>query len=178
MIRKILKSGDPLLRKVSKPVKKIDKKVLSLIKDLKDTLAVQKDPEGVGLSACQIGVNLRVFVMLLVKDKKIVSVINPQVLAISEKKVKPTTKKGSSILEGCLSLPSYYAPLKRSASVKIKYLSPDGSQLTEEFSGFQAQIVQHEIDHLNGMMFLDRLLKQKKPLYKLEDGEWVEVELT
>ena len=174
MVRKILRSGNPLLRKASKPVKKIDKKVLSLIADLKDTLAIQKDPEGVGLAACQIGINLRIFVM--VKDKKIVPVVNPEIVNLSKKTVKVKTKRGD-ILEGCLSLPNYYAPLTRSGSIKVKYLSPEGKQVVEVFDGFQAQIVQHEIDHLNGKMFLDRLLEQKKPLYQLENGEWVEVEL-
>jgi peptide deformylase len=175
MVRKILKSGDPLLRKVSKPVKNIDKKVISLIADLTQTLSKQKDPEGVGLAAPQIGINLRVFVMAL--DKKIIPVINPEILAISGKTVKPKTKEGS-ILEGCLSLPNYYAPLRRSAKIRVRYVTPEGEPVTKNFSGFPAQIVQHEIDHLNGVMFLDRLLEQRKTLYKLEGGEWVEVELT
>ncbi len=174
MVRKILRSKDPLLRKVSKPIKKIDKKVLGLIGDLKDTLAKQKEPEGVGLAACQIGVNLRLFVM--VKSRKIIPIINPEILEVSGKKAKLKTKAGS-ILEGCLSLPNYYAPLKRSSSIKIKYLTPEGEETVESFAGFEAQIVQHEIDHLNGIMFLQRLFEQKKPLYQLENGEWVEVEL-
>jgi peptide deformylase len=174
MVRKILRSGNPLLRKVSKPVKKIDKKVLALIADLTDTLAIQKDPEGVGLAACQIGVNLRLFVMA--RNKKIVPVINPKILTVGKKSVQGKVKKGE-ILEGCLSLPNYYTPLARPGKIRVKYLTPQGKEVTEEFSGFQAQIVQHEIDHLDGKMFLDRLLEQKKPLYQLENGEWVEVEL-
>lgn len=176
MVRKIVKSKNPSLRTVSKPVKKIDKKVLSLVKDLTDTLAVQKDPEGVGLSACQIGVNLRVFVMLN-KDKKIIPVINPEIVEVSKAKTAPETKKGDSILEGCLSLPNYYTPLKRARAITLKYLTPEGKEKTEEFTGFPAQIVQHELDHLNGVLFVDRLLQQKKPLYQLQGGEWVEVEL-
>jgi peptide deformylase len=139
MVRKIVKSKDPSLRTISKPVKKIDKKVLSLIRDLTDTLAVQKDPEGVGLSACQIGVNLRVFVMLN-KDKKIISIVNPEIIEVSKAKTTPETKKGNSILEGCLSLPNYYTPLKRAKTVTLKYQTPEGKEKIEEFTGFPAQM--------------------------------------
>jgi peptide deformylase len=80
-------------------------------------------------------------------------------------------------MEGCLSLPDYYGPLQRSNKIKIKYLDLTGKQKEEEFTGLAAQIVQHEIDHLNGIMFVSKLLEQKAPLYKLEKNEWVEVEL-
>jgi len=80
-------------------------------------------------------------------------------------------------MEGCLSLPHYYGPLKRSDHITLKYLSPEGKEVTEDFVGFTAQIVQHEIDHLNGILFVDRLLEVKKPLYKLEGDSWEEVEL-
>jgi len=174
MVRKIVGSKDPVLRKPSRPVGKIDKKILNLIRDLTDTLAKQKDPEGVGLAAPQVGVNLRIFVMA--KGKEIVPVINPEIIEVSKKQTTKK-KKGHSILEGCLSLPNYYTPLKRADRVKLKYLTPQGETKVEEFTGFSAQIVQHEVDHLNGVMFVDRLLEQKKPLYKMEDGEWIEVEL-
>ena len=82
-------------------------------------------------------------------------------------------------MEGCLSLPNYYGTLKRSAVVKLKYTDENGSEKVEEFKDFYAQIVLHEIDHLNGKLFIDRLLQEKKPLFKLDkNGEWEEVELT
>jgi len=174
MIRKIVGSKDPVLRKPSKPVAKIDRKIVNLIKDLTDTLAQQKDPEGVGLAAPQVGVNLRLFVMA--KGKEIVPVVNPEIIEVSKKQTTKK-KKGHSILEGCLSLPNYYTPLKRPGSVKLRYTTADGEEKIEEFTGFAAQIVQHEVDHLNGILFIDRLLEQKKPLYKMEKGEWIEVEL-
>jgi peptide deformylase len=108
---------------------------------------------------------------------KIIPVVNPQILEVSKRKISQK-QKGHSILEGCLSLPNYYTPLKRADSVKLKYTTPQGTEKTEVFTGFSAQIVQHEVDHLNGIMFIDRLLEQKKPLYKMENGEWIEVELT
>ena len=173
MVRKILRTTDPNLRVASHPVAKIDKKILDLIEDLKDTLVSQKDPEGVGLAAPQIGKTVRIFVML---DSGVPrAIINPEVIKLGAK-IKAKTKKGQ-IMEGCLSLPNYYGPLKRAADITIKYSTSDGKEKIETFSGFTAQIVQHEIDHLNGILFIDRLLEQKKKLYKLEKDEWEEVEI-
>lgn len=176
MIRKILQSGDPTLRTKSKPVGSVDKKVKDLIRDLKDTLAIQKDPEGVGLAAPQIGKNLQVFVCGYKNFKRVV--INPNILNISKiSKAERKRKSKREILEGCLSLPYYYGPLKRSQKIKVEYLNENGEKIIEEFEGFDAQIILHEIDHLNGILFIDHLLKEKKPLYKVENDEWEEVEL-
>ncbi len=177
MVQKIIQSGNQILRNVSKPVTKIDKKILKLVQDLQDTLAVQKDPEGVGLAAPQIGVNLRVFAVDFKNLKRIV--INPEIVTLSEgKKVNTVKKSKSEILEGCLSLPHYYGPLKRESLVKLKYLDETGKEILEEFKNFNAQIILHEIDHLNGFLFIDRLLEQKKKLYKLDtNDEWEEVEI-
>lgn len=175
MIRKILSTKDPKISQVCKKVKSIDKKVILIAKDLKETLKVQNDPEGVGLAAPQIGENLRIFAM---NDNGIIRVIvNPEVLEISKENLKKVKGNGKEIMEGCLSLPNYYGPLKRAQKIKIKYLDLDGKTKEEEFKGLSAQIVQHEIDHLNGIVFINRLLEQKQPLYKLEKDEWVEIEL-
>ena len=107
MVKKILQSGDPLLRQKAKAVGKVDKKVLEVIRDLKDTLAVQKDPEGVGLAAPQIGKSLRIFLADFRGFRRVV--INPEIVKIEEGKIKePKRKSGKEILEGCLSLPYYY----------------------------------------------------------------------
>ncbi len=176
MIRKVLASTNPSLRQKAKAVQKIDKKILDLVRDLKDTLGVQTDPEGVGLAAPQIGKNLRIF---LIKHKGVERVIiNPEVLEAKNAKSPEKTKiKKGQIMEGCLSLPHYYGPIKRANYVKLKYLGEDGKENVEEFKEFFAQIVLHEIDHLEGILFVDRLLQQKKPLYKLVKDEWEEVEL-
>lgn len=174
MVQKIIQSGNKKLRQISKPVDKIDKKIEKLIQDLRDTLVVQKDPEGVGLAAPQIGVNLRVFAVSFKSFKRIV--INPEILDIKNNDKKKKTK--SEILEGCLSLPHYYGPLERESYVKVKYLNEKGEAIIEEFKNFNAQIILHEIDHLNGFLFVDRLLEQKKKLYKLDTtDEWEEVEI-
>lgn len=176
MIRKIIQSGDPILRKESKPVGVVDKKVLKLVQDLKDTLNVQKDPEGVGLAAPQIGKNLQVFVCSYKQFSRIV--INPVILDISKETTEEKDKnKKREILEGCLSLPYYYGPLKRAKSVKVEYLDEKGEKTIETFENFNAQIILHELDHLKGVLFIDHLLTEKKPLYKVEGDEWEEVEL-
>ena len=160
----------------SKKVGKIDKKIRSLIEDLRDTLIAQKDPEGVGLAAPQIGVNLKVFIIKPSKSDKVF--INPEILSKSKKKKSP--KKGKQykkIMEGCLSLPHFYSAIERDYLVKLKYTQENGKEATETFEGIEAQIVEHEVDHLNGILFVDRLLEQKKPLFEYKNGEWEEVEL-
>ncbi len=173
MIRNILPSTNPRLRIKSKPVARLDKKIHLLIKDLKDTLLAQKDPEGIGLAAPQIGKNVRVFV---IKPKdKISVIINPEILSVG--KPKSSKKEKPNLMEGCLSLPHFYGPIKRPRKIKIKFINEKGEQEVKEFTGLEAQIIQHEIDHLNGVLFIDRLLEQKKPLYEYKNGEWEKVEL-
>lgn len=176
MIRKILQSGDPILRTKSKNVPKVDKKVQAIIQDLKDTLKTQKDPEGVGLAAPQIGQNVRIFIADYKDFKRVV--INPEITDVEHRMRKQGKKKGDKeILEGCLSLPFYYGPLKRADKVVLNYLNEKGEKISESFEDFNAQIILHEIDHLEGVLFIDRLLSDGKPLYKVVDDEWEEVEL-
>lgn len=175
MIKEILDAQNPVLRQKSKPVKKIDKKIKSLIKDLIDTLQAQIDPEGVGLAAPQIGKNISVFIMKPKKDIKVV--INPEIIRVQNTKKAGSLKPKKSIMEGCLSLPHYYSPIKRGDKVRLKYTDPSGQVRTEDFSGIDAQIIQHEVDHLNGELFVDRILEQKKPLYEYIGGDWEEVDL-
>jgi peptide deformylase len=179
MVKKIVVVKDPRLREKSKSVKNIDKKILKLIQDLHDTLLAQKDPEGVGLAGPQIGKNYRVFVVKLEGNVK--TFINPKIVSdIKEKKLKKAKKDApgpQKIMEGCLSLPHYYGPLKRSNKIKVSYLDEKGEKKVETFESFSAQIIHHEIDHLNGILFIDRLLEQKKPLYELVGENWQEVEI-
>ncbi|MBI1863653.1 peptide deformylase [Candidatus Woesebacteria bacterium] len=175
MILKITDVKDPKLRLKSKPVIKFDKKIRQLISNMRETLIAQKDPEGVGLAAPQVGKSIRLFIIDYRKEKKVI--INPEIISVSKEKKAPKTKNKDSILEGCLSLPHYYGPIKRSQKIKIKYQNLDGKLVSEEFTGFIAQIIQHEIDHLNGVLFVDRILEQKAPLYKFEGKDFEEVEL-
>jgi len=181
MIRKIVGVKNPILRQKSKPVGKIDKKIKDLVNDMQETLEVQDDPEGVGLAAPQVGRNLRLFVIDYSGEKRVI--INPEIIKITNDqklhsaKVRGKKRKSKKILEGCLSLPNYYGPIKRSTKIKISYTNLDGKKTVEEFNGFFAQIIQHEIDHLNGVLFIDRILEQKTPLFKFEGDAWEEVEL-
>lgn len=173
MVRPVLKSGNPVLRKKSKDVAKVDKKIKDLVKDLKDTLFNHKDPEGVGLAAPQIGKSLRVFVMT--RNNKMLAIVNPKVIKVE--KTKERNKK-RTLLEGCLSVPYFYGPLTRADKITLEYLTEDGEKLTEKFTGFSAQIILHEIDHLDGVLFIDHMLANNVPLYKQnKEGEWEEVEI-
>jgi len=174
MIRKIVDINSPVLRKKANPVKVFDKKIDSLIHDMKETLKAQDDPEGVGLAAPQVGKSLQIFLMNHEGFERVV--INPKLIKLGKAKTTvEDTKKDP--LEGCLSLPHYYGPVTRSKRIKIKYLNEKGKLIEEEFKGFLAHIVQHEIDHLNGTIFIDRILEQNAPLFKFNGDEWEEVEL-
>lgn len=173
MIRPIVRAGDPILRTPSKKVEKIDKKIQSLIHDMKETLLAQKDPEGIGLAAPQIGKNIQLFLMR--REKDILVMMNPEILVI--KKSSKKKKKTGSLMEGCLSLPHFYSPILRSYSLTLRYMDETGNTKTEEFKGLDAHIIQHEIDHLKGVLFVDRILEQKLPLYEYKDDEWYPVDL-
>jgi len=174
MVRKVVDVKDDVLREKAKQVKTFDKKIKEIIQDMKDTLISQKDPEGVGLAAPQIGKSLQIFLMSYEGTERIV--INPKIVKMS--KVKPLAKvaKGEP-LEGCLSLPHYYGPVARASEITIEYLNENGEKTIENFNGFMAHIVQHEIDHLNGILFVDHILEQDSPLYHMHGDEWEEVEL-
>ena len=174
MIMNLVDAKDPVLRSKAKKVKKIDKKIKKLIEDMKQTLDAQSDPEGVGLAAPQVGKSLQIFIAKYDDLTKVV--INPEIVKI-KKLTKKDKEKKPKIMEGCLSLPHYYGPLIRSKAVTIKYMDENGKDKQEKFEGFPAQIVLHEIDHLQGTLFIDRLLEQERPLYEFSDGEWAEVEL-
>ena len=175
MILKLVDIKDPVLRKIAKPVKKIDKKIQKLISDLKETLVAQNDPEGIGLAAPQVGKSLQLFIVNFEGLDRVV--INPKIITSKNTK-KQKTKKKDRILEGCLSLPHYYGPIKRHNIVKIDYTNENEEKITETFTDFPAQIIQHEIDHLNGKVFIDHIVEQNAPLYKFSGDEWEEVEIT
>ena len=190
MVRKVLTAQDPRLRHKSKPVIKIDKKILKLLEDMHDTLKIQKDPEGVGLAAPQIGEFYQIFLMQ--DNKKIIPVFNPKIIKLSKKTNDPSARKARSgqvpsdeyIMEGCLSLPHYYGPVQRSWTVELEYQKPKLENVEwvlenkhEVIEGFAAQIIQHEVDHLNGKIFVDKLFEQNRQLFKRKNNEWVEVDL-
>jgi peptide deformylase len=177
---KIVTAPSQVLRSIAKPVEALDKRVLSVIKDMEITLKEAKSPQGVGLAAPQIGVPLRIFLIRPLARGKITTFINPEITFFSQRLIDPQSKRG--VYEGCLSIPDHYAPITRSMSVKVKYQALSTEQLAlitkeEVFTDFAAHVIQHEMDHLNGILFIDRVLEQNVKLYRLEGKEWEEVSL-
>ena len=153
-VREIIKLPDKRLRLVSEPVKRIDASLRKLVEDMFETLYAAP---GIGLAGIQVGVAKRVIIMDLSKKddtRKPEVFINPAVTWASEEK--------STYEEGCLSIPEYYEEVERPAVVKVKYLDLDGKAREVEASGLLATCLQHEIDHLNGILFIDHISKLKR----------------
>ncbi len=181
---KIVTVPHPLLTAKSKPVAKIDKRIIKLVKDMEETLDAQKNPEGVGLSAPQVAVGLRLFIVKHPADKILKVFINPKIIKQEDipehkkpKKTKEEKEYEDSNLEGCLSIPDIWAAVKRYDIVKLEYLSLDGSVQKEEFKGFMSVVVQHEYDHLDGILFTQRAIEQGNQLYKEINGKLREISL-
>ena len=153
-VRDILILPDKRLRLISKPVAKVDAAVKKLIEDMLETMY---DAPGIGLAAIQIGEPHRVITIDLAKkdESKTPQVfINPEIVTKSdEKKVHE---------EGCLSIPEYYEEVERPSAVAVKYLDRDGKKREVEATGLLATCIQHEIDHLNGVLFIDHISKLKR----------------
>ena len=163
-IRRIYETPDAVLRQISKPVETFDDALKTLVADMFETMY---DAPGIGLAAVQVGEPIRLLVIDLqeprdpedpespiVRDPKVF--INPEILWSSEE---------SSIYdEGCLSIPDYYEEVERPQKVKVKYLDLDGKAHEIEADGLLATCLQHEIDHLNGVLFIDHLSKLKRDM--------------
>ena len=161
MIRPILIHPDPRLKKSCDPVSEITDELRQLAADMLDTMY---DAPGIGLAAPQVGVMRRVLVMDCAKDgpARPLTLINPEVTWASEDL--------SVYEEGCLSIPEQYAEVKRPAEVKVRWTDLDGAEQEEHFTGLWATCVQHEIDHLDGKLFIDYLgpLKRQMITRKME----------
>jgi len=175
---KIIFAPNEILSQPAKSVAKIDSSVLKTIDEMKKALNSAKDPEGVGLAAPQIGKSLRVFLAKPTPKDEAMVFINPKVVEIDppsktftrERKVGKK-KKETQKLEGCLSLKDIWGTVLRSPKLKLSYLDEKGVKQTRIFTGFLATIVQHEYDHLNGILFPLRVLEQKGKLYKSSKDE-------
>ena len=162
MIRPILIHPDPRLKKLCDPVAEITPEIAQLAEDMLETMY---DAPGVGLAAPQIGVTKRVIVLDCSKEqdaRRPLAMVNPEVIWESEDQ--------SRYEEGCLSIPEQYAEVARPAEVRVRWLGLDGSLQEEQFAGLWATCVQHEIDHLNGRLFIDFLgpLKRQMITRKME----------
>lgn len=187
---KIITTPNPILRQVSKPIPKLDKKTFKIIKDIQEMLQGDENPRGIGFSAVQIGKPIRAFCTYIPpsgdpEDEKqkplIKTYINPEIIEVSkEKSLGPNEEK--PILEGCLSIPGIWGPVWRPKWVKLKYYTLDPKPYTlrecrERFPGFPARVVQHEIDHLNGILFTDHSIRDNLPIYESKNEELVEIKL-
>ncbi|HUR42554.1 MAG TPA: peptide deformylase [Aestuariivirga sp.] len=153
-IRDIVILPDPLLRQVSKPVAKVDGETRRLWDDMLETMYAAP---GIGLAAVQIGVPQRVLVADLAKEgeaKQPLFIANPEIVWSSETQ--------SDYEEGCLSIPDYYEMVTRPSEVKVRYLGRQGQPVELHASGVLATCLQHEIDHLNGVLFIDYITKLKR----------------
>jgi peptide deformylase len=182
---KVINAPSAVLSATAKSVKKVDASIRDLLKEMENTLDNAKDPEGVGLAAPQVGKSLRIFIVRQEKNSPLLTFINPEIQAISDsevaKKVKRKTKKKSVKLEGCLSLQDIWGTVKRHPSIVMEYMDETGTKHKKKFTGFLATIVQHEVDHLNGILFPKHVIEQKGELYKSsrnKKGETVFEELT
>ena len=153
-MRDILILPDKRLRLVCEPVKTIDREIKTLVADMFETMY---EAPGIGLAAIQVGVPRRVVTMDLAKkeDPKEPRVfINPEILWKSDEK--------ATYEEGCLSIPEFYEDVERPAQVRVKYLDLEGREQELEASGLLATCLQHEIDHLNGVLFIDHISRLKR----------------
>jgi len=156
-VKRVRVLPDPVLRRKAKRVSTINSSIKKLIADMTETMHAAP---GVGLAAPQIGVSLRVVVICMPGEEN-VALINPKVIK----------KKGERlVIEGCISVPGYYGEVKRAESVVAKGLDPSGNEIRIKGEGLLAQALEHEIDHLNGILYIDHIETTDR-LHKTEPGE-------
>jgi peptide deformylase len=156
-IRPIVKYGDPVLHGPAEPVEEIDDSIRTLLADMVQTMYAAP---GIGLAAPQIGVPLRVIVIDLSVGEdpsQLIQLVNPELLERDGEQSEE---------EGCLSVPGYGGTPPRPARVKVKGLDPDGNEQTYEATELMARAFCHELDHLDGLLFVDRLSPLKRDLMK------------
>ena len=156
-LRSILIHPDPRLKKVAEPITRITPEIETLAADM---LATMYDAPGIGLAAPQIGINARIFVMDATRDPEAeaapVVMVNPQITWTSEGL--------NTYDEGCLSIPDQYAEVTRPAELRMEWLGLDGKTQTRDFDGLWATCAQHELDHLDGILFIDHLSAIKRQM--------------
>lgn len=156
-IRPILIHPDPRLKKTCAPVGRITPEIDTLARDM---LATMYDAPGVGLAAPQVGVLSRLFVMDCEKDPEAA----PKPMVLIDPEITWSSEALNTYEEGCLSIPEQYAEVTRPAEVRVRFTTLEGKTEEREFSGLWATCAQHEIDHLNGVLFIDHLGAMKRQL--------------
>ena len=159
----ILEVPDPGLRAVAKPVAQVDDAVRAIIADMFDTMY---DARGIGLAATQVAIEQRIVVIDLQEPesdaedakpvRKPMAFVNPELVSVSE--------ETGIYNEGCLSIPDQYAEVERPARCRVKWLDGEGAAHEDEFDGLLSTCIQHEIDHLNGVLFIDHISRLKRDM--------------
>lgn len=161
-VQKILLYPHPVLKKMARPVTAIDEEIRQLADDLIDSM--RAGPGSVGVAAPQIGVSLRVCVVDVSNSKLgmennhgLLVLVNPEIVA----------RDGAAVMrEGCMSVPDYTGEVERATGITLRYLDGDGVVREIVASGFEAVAIQHEMDHLDGILFLDRIVSLKTGLFR------------
>ena len=149
-ILNIVKEGDPVLRKTSREVKEITPRIITLLDDMRDTL---KNAKGAGLAAVQVGV-LRRVVLVDTEETGLIELINPKIIAYTGTQEET---------EGCLSVPGVWGITRRPMSVTVKAMNRDGEEFTVTGTGLAARAFCHELDHLEGVLFIDKMIEKLDP---------------
>lgn len=164
-MKQIIYTPHPVLVTPATRVKKIDRQTLKLITQMRQILASADNPKGVGLAAPQIDMSQRIFLIWPDRKKPIQVFINPEYVKKS-KKVVETIPGKTNQLEGCLSIPRVWGKVKRHLWVEISYQDEQGQLQVKKFTNFPAVIVQHEMDHLDGILFTRKVIEQQSTLYR------------
>jgi peptide deformylase len=177
---KIVVTPNSILVKKAQGLKKFDRKLSEIIKGMGETLLATTDPVGVGLAAPQIGLPLAIFQMKPTEKSYVSTFINPKILSGSgneipshknSNKVEEKKPRKGKLLEGCLSIPNIWGHVSRKKEIKLEWHDEKGKKHMKKFSGFPAVIIQHEVDHLDGILFTKHVMEQKEKLYKSHKDE-------
>jgi len=156
-MKTIITIPNPILRQKSQNVSKSDLEVPKICQELKILLEQQEDPEGLGLSSPQINILKQIFATKI--GKTIRFFINPKIYSVSKEK--------TTTIEGCLSVPLYYGEVTRPFKIDINFQNETGKKINCHYKGITATVIQHEIDHLNGILFIDHVHRQNGKVYKV-----------
>jgi peptide deformylase len=153
-VRPILTVPNPQLKRVSKPVERVDEAVRALMDDMLETMYAAP---GIGLAAIQVGEPVRVIVMDLAREGEA-----PQPQYFANPEIVWASQETAPYEEGCLSVPEIYDEVERPSKVRLRYLNYQGEAIEEDAEGLYAVCIQHEMDHLNGVLFIDHLSRLKR----------------
>lgn len=179
----IVTTPDKILLETAKPVSKFDRRLKQIAEEMEKTLRATVDPVGVGLAAPQVNISLRIFQMKPTEKSSVTTYVNPVIEGTSDdegvfkftnsEKIESKKPKSSKnkLLEGCLSIPNIWGNVTRKKEVTMSWQDLDGNKFKQTFTGFPAIIIQHELDHLNGVLFTKHVMEQGEQLYKSHKDE-------